>query len=166
MKKIMITGCNGQLGRALNQLYEKELGITIVNTDVFPGEGITLLDITDVDKVLSFVREVKPDAIINCAAHTNVDKCETDIDNAYKINAIGPRNLSIAATETGAKLMHVSTDYVFPGTENRALTEFERQGLSVYTERQNWPEKILCGILVINILLSGLHGSTGMEEIL
>ena len=133
MKKIMITGCNGQLGRALNQLYEKELGITIVNTDVFPGEGITLLDITDVDKVLSFVREVKPDAIINCAAHTNVDKCETDIDNAYKINAIGPRNLSIAATETGAKLMHVSTDYVFPGTENRALTEFDKTGpVSVY----------------------------------
>ena len=128
MKKIMITGCNGQLGRALNQLYVKEQNITLINTDVFQGENITPLDITDVDKVLSFVREMKPDAIINCAAHTNVDKCETDADNAYKINAIGPRNLSIAATETGAKLMHVSTDYVFPGTENRALTEFDATG--------------------------------------
>lgn len=125
MKKIMITGCNGQLGRALNSLYEKEQGITLVNTDVFPGENITPLDITDVDAVLSFVREKKPDAIVNCAAHTNVDKCETDIDNAYKINAIGPRNLSIAASEIGAKLMHISTDYVFPGTENRPLTEFD-----------------------------------------
>lgn len=128
MKKIMITGCNGQLGRALNQLYEREQNITLINTDVFPGDNITPLDITDVDKVLSFVREMRPDAIINCAAHTNVDKCETDIDNAYKINAIGPRNLSIAAAETGAKLMHVSTDYVFPGTENRALTEFDAVG--------------------------------------
>ena len=128
MKKIMITGCNGQLGRALNRLYEKEQGVTVINTDVFQGENITSLDITDVDMVLSFVRETKPDAIINCAAHTNVDKCETDIDNAYKINAIGPRNLSIAATEIGAKLMHVSTDYVFPGTENRALTEFDAVG--------------------------------------
>lgn len=78
--------------------------------------------------MLSFVREIRPDAIINCAAHTNVDKCETDIDNAYKINAVGPRNLSIAAAQTGAKLMHVSTDYVFPGTQNRALTEFDVVG--------------------------------------
>lgn len=128
MKKIMITGCNGQLGRALNQLYEKERETELINTDVFQGEGITPLDITNVDAVLSFVREIKPDAIINCAAHTNVDKCETDGDNAYKINAIGARNLSIAATEAGAKLMHISTDYVFPGTENRALTEFDAVG--------------------------------------
>ncbi len=128
MEKIMITGCNGQLGRALNQLYVKETDVSLINTDVFPGEGIVPLDITNVDQVLSFVRKIKPDAIINCAAHTNVDKCETDIDNAYKINAIGPRNLSIAAAETGAKLMHISTDYVFPGTENRALTEFDAVG--------------------------------------
>ncbi len=133
MKKIMITGCNGQLGRALNELYEKENDITLINTDVFQGEGIIPLDITDVDQVLSFVREIKPDAIINCAAHTNVDKCETDGDNAFRINAIGPRNLSIAATETGAKLMHISTDYVFPGTEARALTEFDAVGpVSMY----------------------------------
>lgn len=128
MKKIMITGCNGQLGRALNRLYEKETDITLLNTDVFPGENILPLDITDVDAVLSFVRERKPDAIVNCAAHTNVDKCETDIDNAYRINAVGPRNLSIAASETGAKLMHISTDYVFPGTEDRPLTEFDAVG--------------------------------------
>lgn len=128
MKKIMITGCNGQLGRALNRLYEREQDITLLNTDVFPGENIVPLDITDVDAVLSFVRERRPDAIINCAAHTNVDKCETDIDNAYKINAVGPRNLSIAAAETGARLMHISTDYVFPGTENRPLTEFDAVG--------------------------------------
>lgn len=128
MKKIMITGCNGQLGRALNRLYEREQNITLFNTDVFPDENITALDITDVDAVLSFVREKKPDAIINCAAHTNVDKCETDIDNAYKINAVGPRNLSIAASEMGAKLMHISTDYVFPGTQDRPLTEFDPVG--------------------------------------
>lgn len=128
MKRIIVTGCNGQLGRAINQIYAKETDIELVNTDVFQGDGITPLDITNVDEVLKLAREVKPYAIINCAAHTNVDKCETDVDNAYKINAIGPRNLSIAATETGAKLMHVSTDYVFPGTENKALTEFDAVG--------------------------------------
>ena len=128
MKKIFVTGCNGQLGRAINQIYAKEADIELINTDVFQGDGIKPLDITNVDEVLKLAREVKPYAIINCAAHTNVDKCETDIDNAYKINAIGPRNLSIAATETGAKLMHVSTDYVFPGTEDKALTEFDAVG--------------------------------------
>ena len=102
MKKIIVTGCNGQLGRAINQLYTGNTEYEFVNTDVFEGQGITPLDITYVDQVLALAREVKPYAIINCAAHTNVDKCETDIDNAYKINAIGPRNLSIAATETGA----------------------------------------------------------------
>ena len=128
MKKIIVTGCNGQLGRASNQIYAKETDIELVNTDVFQGDGIIPLDITNVDEVLKLAREVKPYAIINCAAHTNVDKCETDVDNAYKINAIGPRNLSIAATETGAKLMHISTDYVFPGTEDKALTEFDAVG--------------------------------------
>ncbi len=128
MKRIMITGCNGQLGRALNQLYKGEQGITLINTDVFRGEGITALDITDVDAVLSFVREIKPDAIINCAAHTNVDKCEIQEDLAYKINAIGARNLSIAATEINAKLIQVSTDYVFSGDASEPITEFAQPG--------------------------------------
>lgn len=119
MKKIMITGCNGQLGRAINKELGQDPALEFVNTDV--GE----LDITDVNKVLGFVQEVKPYAIINCAAHTNVNKCETDVDNAYKINAIGPRNLSIAAARTGAKLMHVSTDYVFDGNGTKPYIEFD-----------------------------------------
>ena len=67
----------------------------------------------------------KPDVIINCAALTNVDGCEKMWDLAYKINAIGPRNLAIAATTVGAKLVHVSTDYVFAGTERAPRTEFD-----------------------------------------
>lgn len=119
MKKIIVTGCNGQLGRAINQELAGSTEVSIVNTDVAE------LDITSVDKVLALVREVKPYAIINCAAHTAVDACETDLDNAYRINAIGPRNLSIAATETGAKLIHVSTDYVFDGKGTRPYVEFD-----------------------------------------
>ena len=122
MKKIIVTGCNGQLGRAVNLHYAGAAEYELVNTDV--GE----LDITNIDKVMDFAREVKPYAIINCAAHTNVDGCETDMDNAYKINAIGPRNLSIAATETGAKMMHISTDYVFSGDGTRPYTEFDPVG--------------------------------------
>lgn len=96
-----------------------------INTDVVEGEGVASLDITDVDAVLKLVRAEKPDVIINCAAHTNVDKCEEQWDLAYKINAIGPRNLSIAATEADAKMIHVSTDYVFEGNGTRPYTEFD-----------------------------------------
>ena len=70
-------------------------------------------------------REVKPYAILNCAAFTNVNGCETAGDIVWKINALGPRNLSIAATETGAKMMHISTDYVFNGNGTRPYTEFD-----------------------------------------
>ena len=124
MKKILITGCNGQLGRAINAEYKKD-DVEFINTDVVEGEGITALDITKVDEVLALVRKTRPDVIINCAAHTNVDKCEEQWDLAYQINAIGPRNLSIAATEVDAKMIHVSTDYVFEGNGTRPYTEFD-----------------------------------------
>lgn len=123
MKKILVTGCNGQLGRAINQEYANEA--EFINTDVQASEGVTALDITRVDDVLALVRETKPDVIINCAAHTAVDLCEQQWDSAYRINAIGARNLSIAATETDAKLVHVSTDYVFDGNGSRPYTEFD-----------------------------------------
>ena len=124
MKKILVTGCNGQLGRAIRKEYENEQ-ITFINTDVIEAEGIIALDITDIDQVMRLIKSEKPDVIINCAAHTNVDACEKQWDLAYKINAIGPRNLSIAASEVNAKMIHVSTDYVFEGNGTRPYTEFD-----------------------------------------
>ena len=85
-KKILVTGCNGQLGRAINKEYAGS-DVTFINTDVVEGEGVIALDITKIDEVLSLVREEKPDVIINCAAHTNVDACEQQWDAAYRINA-------------------------------------------------------------------------------
>ena len=117
MKKIIVTGCNGQLGRAVNEFYKNDPEISFVNTDVDE------LDITDIDAVLKLVREVRPYAIINCAAFTAVDACETQYEKAFAINAIGPRNLAIAARETGAKLMHISTDYVFDGKGTKPYVE-------------------------------------------
>ncbi|MBQ9277598.1 MAG: dTDP-4-dehydrorhamnose reductase [Lachnospiraceae bacterium] len=117
MKKILVTGCNGQLGRAINKEYEND-DVMLINTDVAE------LDITDIKAVMGFVNEKKPDVIINCAAHTNVNLCESQWDLAYKINAIGPRNLSIAATSVGAKMIHVSTDYVFDGSATEPYDEF------------------------------------------
>lgn len=119
MKKLLVTGANGQLGREISNMYDSREGIEVIRTDV--GE----LDITDVDATVKMVKEVNPYAIINCAAYTAVDKCETETDLAYKINAIGPRNLAIASSETGAKLVHVSTDYVFKGDGTKPYIEFD-----------------------------------------
>lgn len=125
MKKIIITGANGQLGRAVREFYKDNSDIVLVNTDVIEMDNVAVLDITNVDEVVAFVEKEKPYAIINCAAHTNVDGCEKDVDNAYKINAIGPRNLSIAAKKTDAKMVHISTDYVFGGNGTRPYVEFD-----------------------------------------
>lgn len=144
MKKILVTGANGQLGRAICHEYAGE-NVEFINTDVVMTEGIhSTLDITDIDEVMSLVKQTKPDVIINCAAHTNVDKCEQEWDLAYKINAIGPRNLSIASTETGAKMVHVSTDYVFEGNGTRPYTEFDEiHPISAYGKTKAEGEKFV-----------------------
>lgn len=135
-KTVIVTGCGGQLGIAVNQLLGAEGRYRLVNTDVASSAFVHVdssLDITDVDAVVAFMREVQPYAIINCAAYTAVDAAESHLDLNYKINAIGPRNLAIAASDVGAKLIHISTDYVFPGTSERPLTEFDPVGpKSVY----------------------------------
>lgn len=143
MKKILVTGCNGQLGRAIRQEY-KGKDVSFINTDVAEGEGIVALDITDVNAVLALVRAERPDVIINCAAHTNVDACEQQWDAAYRINAIGPRNLSIAAREVGAKMIHVSTDYVFEGNGTKPYTEFDEiHPVSAYGKTKAEGEKFV-----------------------
>ncbi|MCJ7690503.1 MAG: dTDP-4-dehydrorhamnose reductase [Clostridiaceae bacterium] len=116
---ILITGANGQLGREVAKQYHKKKGTNLILTD------ISELDITNVSRVNSFVSLNKPDVIINCAALTDVEKCETEIDMAYKINTIGPKNLASAANQIGAEIIQVSTDYVFAGNVNKSLTEFD-----------------------------------------
>ncbi len=126
-RRILITGSNGQLGRALNQIFmeQADTKITIINSDM--GEPTAycpiILDITNSVAVMNLVQELKPDVIINCAAYTAVDLCESDQDKAYKINAIGPKNLATAANALDAKLVQVSTDYVFDGEAKVPYTE-------------------------------------------
>jgi len=126
MEKIIITGCNGQLGRQIC----KEIGdeYELIRTDVAKCDGAISLDITNIDEVVKLAKEVKPYAIINCAAYTAVDAQEKDLDMSYKINAIGPRNLAIASSDVDAKLVHISTDYVFTGDATRPYTEFDKTG--------------------------------------
>ncbi len=104
--KILITGANGMLANSVKSKLANE---ELILTDVAD------LDITDKEAVIKFVEENKPEYIINCAAYTAVDKAETAGPIVEKINADGPRNLAIAANKVGAKLVHISTDYVFGG---------------------------------------------------
>src|SRR5665648_84634 len=81
------------------------------------------LDITDLEAVLAYTANTKPDLIINCAAYTNVDGCETHQEDAFKVNALGARNLAIAAEQIDAKFVHISTDYVFAGNGTKPDNE-------------------------------------------
>lgn len=126
--KILITGRNGQLGTEVYKCFERgytELGIPEVlkeNNEV-TGIDVDELDITDLKAVSKLFESEKYDAVINCAAYTNVNMCETEKLSAFKVNAIGPRNLAICCEKTGAKLIHVSTDYVFPGNGTKPYVE-------------------------------------------
>lgn len=137
MKKIIVTGCNGQLGRAINQVYADSREYECVNTDV------AQLDITNIEAVMKLAEEVKPYAIINCAAHTNVNACETDVDNAYKINAIGPRNLSIAATRYNAKLVHIQRIMYSAEIPKSHILNLTRQVPRECMVRASWQERTL-----------------------
>lgn len=121
--KILLTGSNGQLGRAIRLAYGDEAEFVL--TEVIESPDYIHLDIADVDAVITMAKKEQPDVIINCAAFTNVDGCEVETDAAYRANAIGPRNLAIASHEVGCKLVHISTDYVFAGDGTRPYTEFD-----------------------------------------
>lgn len=105
--KILITGANGMLAKEIREKFEE--GNELILTDVAE------LDITNKEGVINFIKEKQPELIINCAAFTAVDKAEECQELAEKINGDGPTNLAIAAKEAGAKLVHISTDYVFGG---------------------------------------------------
>ena len=105
--KILITGANGMLAKEVKEKFEK--GNEIIATDV------SELDITNEQGVMDYVSKVKPEYIINCAAYTAVDKAEENYELADRINGDGPANLAKAAKAAGAKLVHISTDYVFGG---------------------------------------------------
>lgn len=129
--KVLITGARGQLGSELCRCFER--GFTELGTpNILKRQNeITALDLPELDiSDLNFVTELfeakKFDAVINCAAYTNVNGCETETDTAFKANALGSRNLAVAAEKIGAKLIHISTDYVFSGDGETPYIEWDK----------------------------------------
>ena len=129
MEKILITGSMGQLGLELSHLLrEQESYETLETVRVSGSKDIIELDITDEIAVSSIIDDFRPNIIINCAAMTAVDLCESQEDKAYKINALGPKYLALGAEKVGAKMIHISTDYVFDGQTTSPYIEKDPTG--------------------------------------
>lgn len=117
MKKILVTGANGQLGQCLQKISSQFEEFEFIFTDS------ETLDITNKEEVNDFFWQNAPDFCINAAAYTAVDLAETDIEKAFLVNADGTENLAEACAENNAQFIHVSTDYVFDGENNLSYTE-------------------------------------------
>lgn len=124
--KVLVTGAGGMVGRAVREFCEA-CGDTVIAYDR------QALDIANADAVREAVVRDKPEAVINCAAWTDVDGCESDVERAFAVNARGPENLAVASRETNAAFITISTDYVFDGTKDGFYTQEDQPNpLSVY----------------------------------
>lgn len=130
MKKLMIVGAHGQLGREIcHTLNHRQSELGLLSEFYQDCEILALdhsdFDITDAAAVQSLIISQKPYAVINCAAFTNVDGCEDQKETAFKVNALGARNLAMACEAIDVKLLHVSTDYVFAGDADIPYVEWD-----------------------------------------
>jgi dTDP-4-dehydrorhamnose reductase len=116
LMRVLVTGAGGQLGHDLIAAF--------ADHDVI-GCDRAALDVTDRDAVLGTILTVAPDAVVHAGAWTAVDACESDPDRAFRVNALGTRNVAEAARRTGAHVVYVSTDYVFDGTKAEPYNEWD-----------------------------------------
>lgn len=175
--KVLITGSKGQLGSQLINILNKgscELGkiekdyksVDIIETNE------KNLDITDLELVRKYISRVMPDMVINSAAYTNVDGCESNQDLAFKVNSLGPRNLAVICEQLGVKLIHISTDYVFEGNGNIPYREYDiTKPASVYGKTKLLGESYVrefCSkyFIVRTAWLYGYNGNNFVKTIL
>lgn len=122
--KILLAGASGQLGRQVQRQGSRH---------EITAHPHSELDIADFAAVREAIKAARPDLVLNAAAFNDVDGAETDQDAAFRGNALGPRNLAVAAAEAGAAVLHVSTDYVFDGLKGAPYHEYDRPApLSTY----------------------------------
>jgi dTDP-4-dehydrorhamnose reductase len=154
--KIMIIGSEGMLGHDLVDVLSAEHEISTTTIDT--------LDITDIDKTVKTVKNNNPDVLIHAAAFTDVDGSETNPDLAYKVNAIGTRNVAVACREANSAMVYICTDYVFDGTNTTPYREYDQtKPIGVYGKTKHIGELYLRDILskfyiVRTSWLYGYHG--------
>ncbi|MGG0814142.1 dTDP-4-dehydrorhamnose reductase [Paenibacillus alvei] len=155
--KILVTGANGQLGADVVRLFSQK------GNEVF-GLERSQLDITNDMMCNHVIDDIQPNVIIHCAAYTAVDNAETDQENAYSVNAIGTRNIAVAAERVGAKVCYISTDYVFDGISTIPYVEYDNTNpLTVYGKSKRAGEQLvqsLCSRWFI-VRTSWVYGGNG-----
>jgi dTDP-4-dehydrorhamnose reductase len=162
--KVLVTGPRGMLGQEVVRVFAKAHTVIQARHDE--------VDITNADQTAKMLALKDPEIVINCAAYTNVDACETDSAKAYSVNGLGVEILARACARSGAKLLHISTDYVFDGTKRGAYTEDDApHPLSVYGKSKLAGERFIQEslddyIIVRTEWLYGRHGSHFAGKIL
>ena len=161
--RVLITGAGGQVGRELVEVFE-----AAGRHQVFGFDHATL-DITDRDAVLGAITSLQPDVVVHPAAWTAVDACESDPDRAFAVNALAVRHIADGARRVSARVVHVSTDYVFDGTKSSPYLEWDvTNPQSVYGasklagERELGPE----ATIVRTSWVCGFHGGNMVKTIL
>ncbi|KXG76279.1 dTDP-4-dehydrorhamnose reductase [Thermotalea metallivorans] len=154
--KILVTGASGMLGHDLVKVLCKEHEVVKASSYDF--------DITDIDKTVLWVKNLKPQIVIHAAAYTEVDGCESNVDIAYKVNALGARNVAVACNEIGASMVYISSDYVFDGLKGQAYKEFDNTNpLSIYGKSklagENYVREVLDRFYIVRT--SWLYGLNG-----
>ncbi|MEB4783693.1 dTDP-4-dehydrorhamnose reductase [Paenibacillus jamilae] len=163
--KVLVTGASGQLGKDVVNVFQGQ------GHDVL-GYDREQLDITDLAQAMKIVDQYQPDAVIHCAAYTAVDAAESDIDAAYQVNASGTRNMALAAEKAGAKLMYISTDYVFDGTAEQPYHEYDNTNpQSIYGKSKRAGEILAHTLsskyfIVRTSWVYGLHGNNFVKTML
>ena len=136
--RILITGANGQLGRSLQEVLTTEELLPLSHADA---------DVTD-PTIIEHIAAWQPDVVIHAAAMTDVDGCERNPEAAYRVNALGTRNVAVACQQANAAMVYISTDYVFDGTKGDAYWEFDVPNpLSVYGASKLAGEQIVQQLL-------------------
>jgi len=139
--KWLVTGAGGQLGQAFSSLL-------VNSADDFNAFSKSELDVLNLSELLKVISREKPDVILNCAAWTNVDLAEQDVLSAYNVNVLGTYNLAVACLESGSRLIHLSTDYVFDGKQGTPLRENSKKSpISVYGKSKSIAEDIVMDLL-------------------
>lgn len=163
--KILVTGASGQLGYdVIKELKARTIDCLGVNSSQF--------DITDLKKVREFIVAYRPDAIIHCAAYTAVDKAEDDVDNCRRVNALGTENIAAICREIDAKMVYISTDYVFPGTGEQFYEVEDATGpINVYgltkLEGEQAVEALLTKYFIVRISwVFGYNGNNFVKTML
>ncbi|MFB5674636.1 dTDP-4-dehydrorhamnose reductase [Paenibacillus terreus] len=163
--KVLVTGASGQLGMDVVRIV-KEAG-----HETIPCSR-EQLDIVDLEQSIQVVCRFRPDVVIHCAAYTAVDAAETDIDGAYTVNASGTRNVALAAEKVGAKLVYISTDYVFDGMSESPYYEYDNTNpQSVYGKSKRAGEVLAQALssscfIVRTSWVYGLHGNNFVKTML